>query len=150
MLTRGVSLLPGAACWLRQLADGGWRQAIASSAPRLNIDAILQVLGIEEQFGAVVAAEDVQRGKPDPQVFLMAAARLSVPAERCVVVEDSPAGIEGAHRAGMAAIGVGSAHGGLPADRTVGSLADLPADAFERLVDGRIPPAVGAKRQESV
>ncbi|MHB0875252.1 MAG: HAD family hydrolase [Anaerolineae bacterium] len=130
----GVQLLPGVAEWLARLEASGWRQAIASSAPRANVDTVLDALGIAGRFGAVVAGEDVVRGKPAPDVYLQAAARRSVSPAVCVVVEDAPAGLEGARRAGMAAIGVRSSHGCLSADCVVDSLADLPADAFDRLL----------------
>jgi HAD superfamily hydrolase (TIGR01509 family) len=125
----GVSPLPGAAEWVRRLNSEGWRQAIASSAPRENVDVVLEVLGLGSFFQAVVSAEDVTAGKPDPQVFLIAADRLGIPRERCIVVEDAPAGIEAAHRAGMRSIGV-RRNGGLSADVVVKSLADLAEDAF--------------------
>jgi HAD superfamily hydrolase (TIGR01509 family) len=130
----GIAALPGAAEWVRKLNQEGWLQAIASSAPRANIDVMLQVLGLAEDFQAVVAAEDVQRGKPDPQVFQMAASRLGVPAERCVVVEDAVPGVEAARRAGMRSIGAARNGKPLDADIVVASLEDLPGDAFERLV----------------
>jgi beta-phosphoglucomutase len=69
-------------------------------------------------------------------VFLAAADRLAVPPARCVVVEDAPAGIEAARRAGMRSIGVGAA-GFAPADVVVGSLDLLPGDAFDRLIERR-------------
>ncbi len=126
--------LPGAVEWLAVLAAAGWRQAIASSAPRANIAAALHALGLTAYFDATVADEDVTHGKPDPEVFLLAAERLATPPARCVVVEDSPFGIEGARRAGMKAIGVGSTPFAPPADRAVRTLAELPADAFEHLL----------------
>ena len=126
--------LPGAAEWLTALAAAGWRQAIASSAPRANIEAALHVLGLAAHFDATVADEDVTHGKPDPEVFLLAAERLATPPARCIVVEDSPFGIEAARRAGMKAIGVGSAPFAPPADCAVRTLAELPADAFEHLL----------------
>ena len=132
---RGVRLLPGVERWLARLQAAGWRQAVASAAPRLNVEAILEALSIAPYFGAITSAEDVQRGKPDPQVFLLAAERLGVPPARCVVVEDAPAGVEGAHRGGMRAIGVRSSHAALPADIAVDSLADLDDDAFDRLLE---------------
>jgi len=132
--TGGVELLPGVQCWLTRLRGQGWRQAIASSAPLLNIQAILETLDIGGCFDAIVSSEDVQRGKPDPQVFLVAASKVSVPPEHCIVVEDAPAGVEGAHRAGMRAIGVRSSHAALPADWVVHTLDELPSDAFERLL----------------
>ncbi len=132
--TRGVELLPGVGGWLERLHNAGWRQAIASAAPRKNIEAILDALRIDNYFAAIVSAEDVQRGKPDPHVFLLAAERLGVPPARCIVVEDAPAGIEGARRARMAAIGVRSSHGSLNADREVDTLNELPDDTFDSFV----------------
>jgi beta-phosphoglucomutase len=133
---RGVEPLPGVRRWLGKLKAEGWRQAIASSAPRLNLDAILGALGLEEFFDAVASAEDVSRGKPDPEIFLAAAAKVRVPAARCVVVEDAPAGTEAARRAGMRRVGVLSSHAALEADVVVNSLADLPDDMFDRLLGG--------------
>ncbi len=135
--TSGITLLPGVADWLQRLKTSGWRQAVASSAPRLNVETIVAVLNLGEFFATLVSAEDVQRGKPEPDVFLLAAERLAVPPARCVVVEDAPAGIEAARRAGMRTIGVRSSHADLEAhtaDYVVASLAELPDDAFERLI----------------
>ena len=134
MRAQGVELFPGVRAWLATLQAAGLRQAIASSAPRPNIETILDVTNIAPYFGAAVSGEDVQAGKPDPQVFLLAADRLRTPRERCVVVEDSPYGIEGARRAGMKSVAVGTAYAALPADVAAALPADLPADAFERLV----------------
>ena len=131
--TRGLAPLPGAREWLSSLRAAGWRQAIASSAPRLNVETMLRVLNLASFLDAVVSAEDVTRGKPDPEVFLTAAARLGVPPSRCIVVEDAAAGVEAARRAGMRSVGV-SRSGALEADVFVTSLADLAADAFERLL----------------
>ncbi|MGD0437716.1 MAG: HAD family hydrolase, partial [Bryobacteraceae bacterium] len=121
--------------WVQRLREEGWRQAIASSAPRENVDVVLEALGLARSFDAVVSAEDVTAGKPDPQVFLKAAQRLGLAPARCVVVEDSAAGVEGARRAGMKSIGV-SRNGRLAADLGVRSLADLQASAFAELVSG--------------
>jgi beta-phosphoglucomutase len=132
VVERGLAPLPGAADWLRRLDEAGWRQAVASSAPRLNVEVVLRVLGLERRFRALVAAEDVKAGKPAPDVFLAAAARLGVQPGRCVVVEDAEAGIEAARRAGMSSVGVGIRSADLP----VASLAELPLDAFDGLVRG--------------
>lgn len=129
--TRGLELLPGAEAWLQRLHAASWRQALATSAPAANVDTILEVLGIGSFFGAIITAEDVTHGKPDPSVFLLAARRVAAPIYRCVVVEDSPAGIEGARRAGMRCIGVGPRHASLAADLAAPNLAALPEDAFD-------------------
>jgi HAD superfamily hydrolase (TIGR01509 family) len=126
--------LPGAAEWVRRLHTEGWAQAVASSAPRLNIEVVLEALHLADQFQVTVSAEDVARGKPDPQVYLLAAARLGATPARSIVVEDAPAGIEGARRAGMRSIGVRSDGVRLPADIAVHSLADLAPDAFSGLL----------------
>lgn len=133
----GVQALPGVRAWIERLREQGWRQAIASSAPRANLDAILDVLGVHDIFAVVVSADDVAHGKPDPEIFLRAASRLGVSPRRCVVVEDAPAGLDGARRAGMHTVGVLTSHAALDADIVVPLLSDLPADTFERLV----PPA---------
>ena len=134
----GVPLLPGARHWLHRLKEEGWRQAVATSAPLANVDATLEPLGLRDHFDAVVSADEVGRGKPDPLVFLTAAERIGVAPARCVVVEDAPAGLEGARRGGMAAIGVLSGHfESLEADLVVPSLEALPEDAFARLVERR-------------
>ena len=130
----GVAPEPGVATWLDRLQKLGWQQAIASAAPRANIDAVLEALSADHVFQSIVSAEDVHRGKPDPEVYVLAASRVGVPAERCIVVEDAGAGIEGARRAGMRSIGV--SHNGkvLHADVVVESLERLEPDAFDRLL----------------
>jgi beta-phosphoglucomutase len=129
----GLKPLPGAREWLIALRRAGWKQSIASSAPGQNVATMLRVLGLETYLDAIVSAEDVTIGKPDPQVFLKAAEKLAIPPARCIVVEDAAAGVEGARRGGMKSIGVAK-NGLLAADVVVMSLTDLPDDAFERLL----------------
>ena len=130
----GISPLPGAAEWVRSLHAAGWRQAIASSAPRLNVEVMHEALAFQGLIETLVSAEDVRAGKPDPEVFLVAASRLGVTPERCVVVEDAEAGIEAASRAGMRSVGVGTGNVGA-ADLVVASLVHLPPRAFEKLLE---------------
>jgi len=103
---QGVVPLPGVAELLEQLRRAGFAQAIGSSAPRGNLELILELTGLTAYFGAVIAMEDTQRGKPDPQVFLLAAERLGVAPARCVVLEDAVAGVQAARAGGMKCIGV--------------------------------------------
>lgn len=131
---QGVTVLPGAAEWVQRLHAEGWAQAVASSAPRANIEVVIASCGLANQFQATSSAEDVQEGKPNPEVFLVAAARLSVAPERSIVVEDAPAGIEAARRGGMRSIAVRRDGQKLPADLQVSSLLDLPPDAFTGLI----------------
>lgn len=130
----GIAPEPGVASWLDRLQKHGWQQAIASAGPRANIAAVLEALSVNHIFKGIVSAEDVHRGKPDPEVYLLAASRVGVPAERCIVVEDASAGIEGARRAGMRSIGVSHKGEDLHADVVVESLEQLEPDAFERLL----------------
>jgi HAD superfamily hydrolase (TIGR01509 family) len=140
----GLEPLPGARHWTERLAQQGWLHAIASSAPRENVDVVLAVIGLAPCFQAIVSAEDVTLGKPDPQVFLTAAVRLGTPPARSIVVEDAPAGIEAARRAGMASIGVRRNGSPLPADLAVSSLTDLPPDAFSCLLESVFRRASGS------
>ena len=132
--SEGISPLPGVARWLHDLHKEGWLQAIASSAPRANVDTVLEVLSATHIFQGIVSAEDVHRGKPDPEVFLAAASRVGVPPERCIVVEDAVAGVQAARNAGMKSIGVNRNGKTLPADRVVQSLDLLEKDAFDALM----------------
>jgi len=135
----GLAALPGAFEWLERLHRAGWKQSLASSAPRPNIDPVFEALDLGRFLDALVSADEVGRGKPDPAVFLEAARRLGLPPGRCIVVEDAPAGIEGARRAGMPSIGVlSSHHPSLEADLVVATLDALPPGAFEGLL-GRFP-----------
>jgi len=136
---KGIAPLPGVAAWVHRLHEQGWLQAIASAAPRANVDVILEALSATGIFQGIVSAEDVRRGKPDPEVFLAAAARVGASPDQCIVVEDAVAGVEGARRAGMRSIGVSHNGKHLPADVVVQSLELLEADAFDELLQGRIP-----------
>jgi len=134
----GLAPLPGAAEWVEWLHDQGWLQAIASSAPRLNVEAVLDALRFRPWFQATVSAEDVHAGKPDPQVFLVAASRLGAAPRSCIVVEDAWAGIEAARRAEMRSIGVGKNARSLGADLAAAKLSDLPSDAFSSILASRV------------
>lgn len=129
----GMKPLPGVATWLNRLQEAGWLQAIASSAPWKSIDVILEALSATHLFQAIVSAEDVHRGKPDPEVFLVAASRLGVSPACSIVVEDAAAGVEAARRAGMHSIGVSRNGQHLGADIVVQSLELLDPKAFEML-----------------
>ena len=131
---RGITALPGVSYWLRWLHEQGWLQAIASSAPRPNVEVVLHALSASNAFETIVSADDVQRGKPDPEVYLTAAQRLGVSPARCIVVEDAAAGIAGASNAGMRSVGVSRNGKPLAADIVVRSLDLLPADTFNRLL----------------
>jgi beta-phosphoglucomutase len=128
--------LPGVMDLMDALEEAGIPRAIVTSTPRLNLDLVLEELGLTGRFGALVAAEDASRGKPDPEGFLTAAQRLDLAAERCVVIEDAPAGIAAAKAAGMRAIGVTTTR---PADDL--GAADLVVDS---LADSAVLRFIGA------
>jgi HAD superfamily hydrolase (TIGR01509 family) len=100
-----LPLLPGAVDAVRALA-ARWPLAVASSAPKSLIETVLDASGLRPLFGAAVSSEEVHRGKPAPDVYLEAAARLGVPAGSCAAVEDSSNGLRSAAAAGMAVIAV--------------------------------------------
>jgi HAD superfamily hydrolase (TIGR01509 family) len=129
----GIAPLPGALEWVNLLHRQGWGQVIASAAPRANIETILDVLHASKCFQAIVSADDVHRGKPDPGVFLIAATN-GCRARDCIVVEDAQCGIEAARSAGMKSIGVNQNGKHLPADVVVRSLDLLEANAFDNLL----------------
>ena len=133
----GMAMLPGVAGWVHRLHEEGWVQAIASAAPRPNIDVILEALSAGHYFQGIVSAEDVHKGKPDPEVYLLAASRVGATPARSIVVEDAVAGVEGARNAGMRSIGVSRNGKQLPADVVVQSLELLSPDAFDVLLNGR-------------
>ena len=102
----GVALLPGAMRLLAAFAERGIPQAIGSSAPRANLELILDLTSTRQFFQSIVAMEDTQRGKPDPQVFCVAAERLKMQPVRCIVFEDAVAGVEAANAGGMKCVAV--------------------------------------------
>jgi beta-phosphoglucomutase len=101
-----IELLPGARSLLESLPAAGFQQAIGSSAPRANVDLILRLTHTERIFSVIVSMEDTQRGKPDPQVFQVAAERLGIPPDKCVVIEDAVAGVQAAKAGSMVCIAV--------------------------------------------
>ncbi|MCW2985646.1 MAG: yniC [Conexibacter sp.] len=100
---RELPLLPGAIRAVNQLA-GAYPLALASSANREVIDAVLDGAGITHRFQATVSSEEVERGKPAPDVYLEAARRIGVDPTTCAAVEDSSNGLRSAHAAGMIVI----------------------------------------------
>jgi HAD superfamily hydrolase (TIGR01509 family) len=103
---KGISALPGVEPWLKTLRDAGIPCVIASSTHRENILVSLDVLGFAGFFSAIVTAEDVKRGKPDPEVFLTAASRIGVEPPGGVVFEDALVGIAAAKAARMRVVAV--------------------------------------------
>ena len=130
-------VLPGAVSLIRALKDAGILCSVGSSAPRANIEQLVDRLGIRDCFGALVTAECVTRGKPDPEVFLKGAAAIGVDPRNCVVFEDAVHGVNAGKAAGAKTVAILSSHGrdafeGL-ADKIVDSLADISIDDLRGL-----------------
>lgn len=130
----GMAPLPGVKEFLAALQRAGVRCAVGSSTERENIDTIMGIIGFGEYFATIVAADDVVRGKPDPEVFLLGAERLGVAPGRCVVFEDAFAGLEAARAGGMKAVAVATTHPAEKlrpyADRVVHRLDELDAEGI--------------------
>ena len=104
----GLLPVPGIRDVLLALRGDGVRMSIASSGSRQRVGLGIELTGLDEFFPpeAITTRDDVDRGKPFPDLFLLSAERGSAPATRCLVIEDSPAGVEAAHRAGMRVVGL--------------------------------------------
>ncbi len=139
---REVRLAPGVAALLQGLAAHGYRQALASSAPRANIDLVSRELRIRHYFAVVVDGSEVSAGKPDPEVFSLAAQRLGVAPRDALVVEDAVYGVQAATRAGMRVIAVTTSHPRADlaqADLVVDSLTEVTPDAIGELLNSARP-----------
>lgn len=119
VVERGLTALPGVKALLERLRAAGVPTCVGSSTHRENITTILNVIGLEGFFPQLVTSEDVTHGKPHPDVFLQAAARIGRRPEHCVVFEDAFAGIEAARAGGMKVVGVATTH---PAEALAGKV----------------------------
>jgi HAD superfamily hydrolase (TIGR01509 family) len=124
LAARGPRAVPGVEAFVQRLQAHGVPLAVATSARRSDAIELLGLLGLLERFRAIVTVEDVARGKPDPDVYLLAARGLGVPADACLVFEDAIVGVQAAVRAGMRAFGVATAY----------EPADLLAAGAERVI----------------
>ncbi len=141
LVERNFPAMPGIRDVLAALHQAGFKLAVGSSGPPENVVLALDKLGQRELFDAVATGEDVRRGKPDPQVFLLAAERLAVPAVRCAVIEDAPAGIAAANAASMASVGFLSTgrrrEDFSDARAVVRNAADITPRMLSSLIDGK-------------
>lgn len=127
---RGIHVLPGAARAVAELGNA-YPLAVASSSPRELIPVALQLAGFGDAFRAIVSSDEVERGKPSPDVYLLAAERLGVDPRACLAIEDSSNGIRAAVAAGMATIAVPTQ--AYPPSREVLALARLVLPSLEEL-----------------
>ncbi len=132
-----IEPMPGVVRLIQELEEMGFRLAVGSSAPPENIELMLSAIGVLGYFRGVVCAEDVARGKPHPEVFLKAAGIVGADPHNCLVIEDVPAGIEAAHRAGMQCVAVTttrSAHELAAAELVLPDLSGFHADQAARML----------------
>lgn len=140
---KNVVLMDGVQQLLDGLTAAGVRLAIGSSAVLPNLELTISSCGLDDRFAAISSVEDIQRGKPDPQVFLVAAQKAGVDPSRAVVFEDATVGIQAAKAAGMRAVGVTTTYPAAAlweagADEVVEGLVGYDVAALvRRLADGR-------------
>jgi beta-phosphoglucomutase len=140
ILRESFPAMDGAAELLDALAADGFQLAIGSSGPPENVALTVERLAGAEHFNVMVTGADVTRGKPDPQVFLIAAERLGVSPANCAVVEDAVHGITAAKRAGMTAIALTGT-----LQRTELSAADAVVDSLRQLSAKRIRALIASR-----
>lgn len=114
---------------LKDLRTSGFETSIGSSAPRKNIQTLIDIMPCGELLNNFISAEDVCQGKPNPEVFLKAAEKIRVPANKCAVIEDSVHGLIAAKSAGMVAIGITGTFDGY----TLADYSDLVIDSLDEL-----------------
>ncbi len=131
-----LPVVPGAVDAVRRLHGEGFRLAVASSSNRELIEAVLRRLDVTGLFAVTVSSEEVERGKPAPDVYLETARRLDVEPTRCAAVEDSASGIRAAHAAGMHVLAYPNRH--YPPSDKVLALADAVLDGLDDLELGDV------------
>jgi HAD superfamily hydrolase (TIGR01509 family) len=130
-----LPLLPGAVEAVRSLARH-WPLGLATSSNRNVIDLVLEEAGLADAFAATVSSEEVERGKPAPDVYLETARRLGVEPAECAAIEDSTNGIRSAHAAEMAVIAVPNRD--FPPEPEALALAALVLDSLDQLSPERV------------
>ena len=122
---QGMRAVPGVGGFVTELVRRRMPLAVGTSASSYDVDHLLHAVGLLKHFPVVVTADDVTFGKPDPEVYLLAARRLRADPAHCLVFEDSTVGIQAARAAGMRAVGVATAY----------AEAELRAAGAERVID---------------
>ncbi len=146
IIARGVPTFPGVVELVRELAEGGVPLAVASGALRHEVETFVLGLGLQKAFPVIVAADEVEHSKPDPETYLKAMTRVrehfglaDLTARECVAIEDTPAGMQSARRAGMFVVGVAHSYSieqlKTEADYVASGLPELSLALLARLVD---------------
>ncbi len=131
-----LPLIPQALALIESLRESGIKTALASSSPKYLIELVMDKFGIAGLFDLILSGEEVERGKPAPDIYLKASKELGVAPESCVVVEDAPNGVAAAKAAGMRclAVSTGASQSGLvAADRVVGGLEQVNIQTLQKL-----------------
>jgi beta-phosphoglucomutase family hydrolase len=132
---RGIEPLPGVVTWLKRLKAAAIPCVIATSTHSRNVRCAMEIIRLDEYFQGMVSGENVSHGKPDPEVFLLAAKQAGTPPGRCIVFEDAHVGIEAAHAGGMKVVAVPTTHPAetlQDADRVVMRLDELNVEELGR------------------
>lgn len=128
-----IKALPGVVALIKDLKQHGFKLAVGSSAVKENIKLITETLDIKQYFDAVAYGLEVAESKPSPQIFLLAAKKIGVKPQNCIVFEDAVAGVTAAKRGGMVAVAVTNTH-----PREALQEADLVIDSLEELNTAKI------------
>ncbi len=126
-----IPIVPGVGRLIKELKKSGHRLAVGSSASPGRVDLVLKKLDLMKYFEVVVHGNEVKHGKPDPELFLLAASKLKMKPAECLVIEDAEAGVKAANAANMKCIGFS----GLPHNHEDLSAADLIVTSFNELAD---------------
>ncbi len=132
---------PGLLAFLAECEREGLRSAVGSSGYKANVDFVLDKCNIRRYFEATVAGDEVTRCKPDPEIYLTAAAKLGLAPCECIVFEDAEAGIEAAKRAGMKVVALATTFdreflATTDADMIIGDFRDISVEQLRTLVEG--------------
>lgn len=132
-----IKPVEGLLTFLDKLKKHDIPRAIATSAPYENVEFVLDKTGIRSYFDVILDESDVTVGKPDPQIYLKTVRELSLPAEQCIVIEDSLSGVKAAKRAGCKVVGITTTHKDYEfehTDLTIDNFNDLDLDTLESLI----------------
>lgn len=128
-----TEILPGIDDLLHYLKHNKIPFSLGSASKNARL--ILKTLDLLDLFDAIVDGNDVSTAKPDPEVFLIAAQKLGIQPDRCIVIEDAQAGIEAANKANMLSVGIGDKKVLHEADYTLNNTAELTIDFVQKLID---------------
>jgi beta-phosphoglucomutase family hydrolase len=134
--------IKGAVEFLEEAQSLGVKMAVATAAPVVNMEFILDGLDLRRFFDAITTAADIKNGKPDPEIFLKSAEKLGVESRHCLVFEDAFGGFEAAHRAGMKSIGIATVNSIeeiLQLDSVVEAHADFSGLKAQDLIEKYVP-----------